>query len=99
MGASAGLNELPAIAGRIAEARIHRAVAGDRFLGEFDAAFVHHVKGFLAILDHQNQRRHRAFGHGFVQILRRRLVNGRSLWPKQAQLEILLVRCCTVNQR
>src|SRR6185503_19352987 len=79
------LDHLPAIAGRIAEARIPGAVTLYGLLGELHAALAHLFVGGAAIIDGKHKRRHGALGHDLAHGLRSRRVDGRRLRLEQAE--------------
>src|SRR5438270_3305065 len=72
MPASPGLDHLPSVAGWIPEAGVDAAVAFDRFLRELDAAAAQFVIGSAAIVDDEDQRRHRALGDHLADAFCRR---------------------------
>src|SRR4051812_35018756 len=88
---SARLDQLPSVAGWIAEARIDAAVAVDRLLAELDTAAAEFVIGGAAVVDDEHQRRHGAFCDNPVERLRRAFVDGRRLRLEQTQLETRLI--------
>src|SRR5438552_15042094 len=79
MPASPRLDHLPSVAGWIAEAGVDAAVAFDRFLRELDAAAAQFVICRAAIVDDEDQRRHRTFGDDLVHGFCRRLIDRRRL--------------------
>src|SRR5437763_3807375 len=81
------LDQLPSVAGWIAEAGVDRPVALDRLLRELDASAAHGLIGLSAIVSDHHQRRHRALGNQFTQRLGCRVIDRRRLRLEQAELE------------
>src|SRR5688572_11152318 len=86
------LDQLPAVSGWVTKAGVHGAEAIDGFLRELHALGAHLLTGAPAIVHHQDQRRHRAFGHHRAQGLRRGGVVHRRPRNEQAELEGRLLR-------
>src|SRR2546430_7717639 len=91
MPASPRLDHLPSVAGRIAEAGVDAAVAFDRFLRELDAAAAQFVMSGGAIVDDEDQRRHRTLGHDLAYGRSRRFIDRRRLRLEQPELERCLL--------